>query len=53
MSGIVYNRFNEPKHIKALIEEYRPKEIRQYEEDGHMVRVFDARAAEGVLRNRI
>ena len=32
---------NLPKTIDEFIEMYRPKEIRSYEENGNMVRVFE------------
>jgi hypothetical protein len=31
----------QPVNINDVIEKYRPKEIRRYEENGHIVRVFE------------
>lgn len=46
----------EPEHVKdwntwksvnvdEMFSRYRPKEIRRYEENGHIVRVFESRIA--------
>ena len=49
--SIKYTRYRiDENALREMTEKHRPKQIAQYDDHGHAVRVFEARYAEGITR---